>query len=156
MQRTFVMFKPDAMQRSLAGEFISCFEQKGLVLIAAKMLQLDDKALEVHYAQYKDKPFFARIKHFMKASPVLATVWEGMDAVKVVRDLVGQTNGRNAAPGTIRGDYSISQMCNLIHAADSVETAEAEINRFFKKSELFSWQKCSVDFVYSPEELGQK
>lgn len=148
------MFKPDTMQRALAGELITKFERKGLVLVAAKMVKLDDEMLKKHYSQYVDKPFFPRIVEFMKRSPCLATVWEGFEAVKVVRDLLGATNGRNAPAGTIRGDYSISLQCNLVHASDSVETANAEIARFFKKDELVSWAKELENFTYSAEEQG--
>lgn len=155
-ERTFVMLKPDAMQRALAGELVSRFERKGLVLIAAKMVHLNEEMLKVHYAQYVDKPFFPKIVEFMKRSPCLATVWEGAEAVKVVRDLLGATNGRNAAPGTIRGDYSISMQCNLVHASDSVETANAEILRFFKKEEILSWTKELENYTYSQEEQGGK
>lgn len=155
-EKTFVMFKPDAMQRELAGELISRLERKGLVLVAAKMVQLDDATLKKHYAQYVDKPFFPKIVEFMKRSPCLATVWEGVDAVKVVRDVLGPTNGRNAPAGTIRGDYSVSLQCNLIHASDSVETANAEIARFFKPAEIVPWTKQLENFTYSMEEQGKK
>lgn len=153
MERTFVMFKPDTLQRELVGEVIGRLERKGLNLVAAKMLTLDDKTLDVHYAQYKDKPFFPKIKQMMKSGPVLATVWEGLDSVKIVRAMLGVTNGRDAAPGTIRGDFSMSLGFNLVHASDSVETANAEISRFFKVSELVKLKKANEAFVYSPEEL---
>ncbi len=155
-ERTFVMFKPDAMQRELVGELMSRLERKGLVLVAAKVVQLDDAMLKKHYSQYVDKPFFPKIVEFMKRSPCLATVWEGVEAVKVVRDVLGPTNGRNAPAGTMRGDYSISLQCNLVHASDSVETANAEIARFFKKEELVSWTKALENFTYSIEEQGKK
>jgi len=116
-------------------------------------MRLEDAMLDVHYAHHKSKPFFPKLKQFMKSSPVLAAVWQGKEAVKVVRDLVGPTNGRNALGGTIRGDYSNSQSCNLIHASDSVETAEAEIKRFFKPAEIVSWDWHSIQYVYSPEEV---
>ncbi len=155
-ERTFVMFKPDAMQRSLAGELVGRLERKGLVLVAAKVVQLDDAMLKKHYAQYVDKPFFPKIVEFMKSSPCFATVWEGVEAVKVVRDVLGPTNGRNAPAGTIRGDYSVSLQCNLVHASDSVETANAEIARFFDKKEIVSWTKALENFIYSVEEQGGK
>ena len=155
-ERTFVMLKPDAMQRGLAGELVSRFERKGLVLVAAKMVQLDDAMLKKHYSQYVDKPFFPKIVEFMKRSPCFAMVWEGVDAVKVVRDILGPTNGHNAPAGTIRGDYSISMQCNLVHASDSVDTANAEIARFFKKEELVPWTKELENFTYSVEEQGKK
>ncbi|MFH0713163.1 MAG: nucleoside-diphosphate kinase [Candidatus Micrarchaeota archaeon] len=153
MQQTVVLFKPDAMQRGVCGKIYSRLEEKGLNLVAAKLIKLDDALLDIHYEHHKGKPFFPRLKDFMKSAPVLAMVWEGYDAVKVVRDLVGPTNGRAAPAGTIRGDFSISQACNLVHASDSVETAAVEIKRFFTVKEIHSWQKKNVEFVYSPEEL---
>ncbi|MBI4406503.1 nucleoside-diphosphate kinase, partial [Candidatus Micrarchaeota archaeon] len=152
MERTFVMFKPDAMQRGLVGKIMNRFEKKGLVPVAAKVVQLDDAMLKKHYAQYTDKPFFPRLCAFMKQSPVLCTVWEGAEAVKVVRDLLGPTNGRNAPAGTIRGDYSCSLQCNLVHASDSLETAKEETKRFFNEKEIVSWKRGLENYVYSEEE----
>lgn len=152
MERTFVMFKPDAMQRGLVGEIMQRFEEKGLVPVAAKVVQLDDALLKKHYAQYVDKPFFPRLCAFMKQSPVLCTVWQGPDAVKVVRDILGPTNGRQAPAGTIRGDFSISLQCNLVHASDSLETAQGEIKRFFTEKELVQWKKGLETYIYSEEE----
>ncbi len=156
MERTFVMLKPDAMQRGLAGELITRFERKGLVLVAAKMVQADDKLLAKHYAEHIGKPFYKGLCDFVKQAPVLATIWEGVEAVKTVRDLLGATNGRKAAPGTIRGDYSTSQQCNLVHASDSVESANREIANFFQPNEIVKAKIASVDYVYSPEEQQGK
>lgn len=154
MERTFVMLKPDAMQRGLAGEILSRLEKKGLTLIAAKVLQLDDKILEKHYAEHIGKPFYPELVNFAKQAPVLATVWEGVEAVKVVRDLVGATNGRKAVAGTIRGDYSISQGCNLIHASDSVDSSKREISIFFQPKEIATAKRELVDYIYSKQEQG--
>ena len=154
MERTFVLFKPDAVQRSLLGECVARFERKGLKLVACKMVWLDDKLLDVHYAHHKARPFFPRLKQFMKTSPSLATVWEGVEAVKVVRDLVGVTNGRNALPGTLRGDLSVSTQSNLVHASDSVETAEAEVKRFFRKEEVFEWKR--IEALYYADDEASK
>ncbi len=152
MEKTFVLFKPDAVQRALLGDCVRRFEAKGLKLAACKMILLDDKLLDIHYAHHKGKGFFPRLKDFMKAGPSLATVWEGCEAVKVVRDLVGATNGRNALPGTLRGDFSVSTQSNLVHASDSVENAEAEVKRFFKKEELFDWKRTGEEWLYADDE----
>ncbi|MBI5225648.1 nucleoside-diphosphate kinase [Candidatus Micrarchaeota archaeon] len=152
MEQTFVLLKPDAVQRGLLGQITSRLEQKGLQLVGMKMLQLDDAILDEHYAHLKDKPFFAGTKSFMKSAPVVACVWHGKEAVDVVRALCGATNSRKAAPGTIRGDLGISIQANLIHASDSIDTAKAEVKRFFKKDELFHYQKVMDPFLYSKDE----
>ena len=106
MEKTLVIIKPSALQRALTGEVVKRFEQKGLRLAGIKMMQLDDKILDEHYAHLADRPFFQRIKDSMMITPVIVTCWEGKDAVKVVRAMTGSTNGRDAVPGTIRGDFS--------------------------------------------------
>ncbi len=149
MERTFVMLKPDSLQRNFVGKIISRFEEKGLKLVAMKMLQLDDKLVEGHYGQYKERSFYARMKDYVTAYPVVAMVWEGRDAVKIVRLLVGATNSAEAAPGTIRGDFAMGISCNLIHASDSVEVAKAEYARFFKDSEILGWAPLAEKMIYS-------
>ena len=141
MEKTFVLFKPDTLQRSLLGEALSRFEKKGLKLVAAKLITLDDAMLETHYAHHKAKPFFPRLVKFMQSAPVLATVWEGKDAVEVVRQMAGPTNGRLALPGTIRGDLSVSTQCNLVHASDSPASGEREAALFFRPEEIIPWQR---------------
>ncbi len=152
MEQTFVLLKPDAMQRGLLGEVMARLERKGLKLVALKMMRLDDKLLDEHYAHLKDKPFFAGTKAFMKSAPVVASAWEGKDAVEVVRALCGVTNSRKALPGTIRGDLGQSVQSNLIHASDSIETAKTEVKRFFRKDELFQYGKVLEDTIYTPDE----
>jgi len=152
MERTFVMLKPDCLNRAMLGKVISRFEDKGLKLIGMKMVQFDDELVKEHYAHLADKPFFPTIAEFMKRSPVVAMVLEGKDAVGAVRKIVGVTNGREAQPGTIRGDYSMSVQANLVHASDSIETAAREISRFFSKDELFSWNPSGFKYTYSKEE----
>lgn len=152
MERTLVLIKPDALQRGMVGEVMRYFEKKGLTLAGNKMIQLDDAILHEHYAHLVDKPFFAGIAHFMKSAPVVAQCWEGKDAVEVVRTLCGVTNARAAAPGTIRGDLGMSVQSNLVHASDSVETAEKEVPRFFKEEELFSYDKKNYEYIYAPDE----
>ncbi len=152
MEQTFVIIKPDAVNRGIVGEVVSRLERKGLKIAGMKMIQLDDAILDKHYSHLADKPFFPGIKKFMKSSPVVAAVFEGKDAVAVVRALCGVTNSRNAAPGTIRGDFSMSVQCNVIHASDSVETSQKEVPMYFKKEELFDYQKCDLNFAYGPDE----
>lgn len=152
MEQTFAIIKPDAISRGISGEIISRLERKGLKIAGAKMIQLTDEILETHYAHLKDKPFFAGIKTFMKTTPVIALVLEGKEAVKVTRALCGVTNSREATPGTIRGDYSMSIQCNIIHASDSLETAQKEIPLYFKKEEIFQYQKASENATYSNDE----
>ena len=152
MQKTLVILKPSAIQRSLVGEVISRFERKGLCLVGIKMIQLDDKILNEHYAHLLSKPFFKRIKDSMMATTVIVCCWEGVDAIQVVRTLTGCTNGRLAAPGTIRGDFSISQQENIIHASDSIESAEVELKRFFKPDEIFEYRPAVTDAIYANDE----
>lgn len=152
MQRTLILVKPDAVQRGLVGEIISRFEKKGLKLIGIKMLQAGDELLNDHYAHHADKPFFADLKNFMKSSPIVAMIWEGKEAIETVRLMVGPTNSRQAPPGTIRGDFSMSGANNIIHASDSPETAKAEIPRFFEPSELFEYDKSEYLHLYAPDE----
>lgn len=152
MERTLIILKPDAVQRGLLGEVLSRFESRGFQFAAMKMAQLDSKILQEHYAHIKDKPFFPGIAAFMSSSPVIIAVVEGKDAVNVVRAMCGPTNARSAAPGTIRGDFSLSMQCNIIHASDSAETAENEIRRFFKPDELHSYMRTLQGITYSGEE----
>lgn len=154
MERTLIIIKPDAVQRSLLGEIIARFERKGLKILGLKMIQLEDAILENHYSHLADKPFFGGIKDFMKSTPVVVMVLEGVDAVEAVRIIVGPTKGRAADAGSIRGDFSMSIQTNIVHASDSAENAKAEISRFFKEDEIFNYQKVDLNFVYSQDELS--
>ena len=151
-ERTLVILKPDALQRNILGEIISRFERKGLKIIGLKMANLSDEVLEEHYAHHKDKPFFSDLKEFMKSSPVILMVLEGLEAVSVVRKMAGSTKGFEADMGTIRGDFALGAR-NIIHASDSKETAKAEIGRFFNEKELFEYHKVMDDILYNPDEL---
>lgn len=153
MEKTLVILKPSTVQRGLIGNVISRFEQKGLRLIAMKMMQLTDDILDIHYAHLKDKPFFQSVKKSMKASPVVVQCWEGIDAALVVRTLIGKTNGREALPGTIRGDFAVSSQENIVHASDSVDSAKVELERFFRKEEIFEYTPQSIQSLYSADEL---
>lgn len=153
MEKTLVILKPCTIQRGLIGKVITRFERKGLRLVGIKMIWLTNEILNEHYAHLKDKPFFQRIKDSMMECPVIICCWEGVDAVYVVRTLTGSTNGRNAAPGTIRGDYSISVQENIVHASDSLETAEIELNRFFPKEDLFEYNQLQLPRIYANDEF---
>ncbi len=147
-----VILKPSAIQRGLLGEVISRFEKKGLQIVGMKMLNLTDDQLEVHYSHLVNKPYFGRIKNSMQASPVIVMALKGVDAVNVVRKITGVTNGRDAAPGTIRGDFSISVQENIVHTSDSAETAEVELKRFFKTDEIFNYPQLTIKSVYAGDE----
>jgi nucleoside-diphosphate kinase len=154
MERTVVLVKPDGVQRALIGEIIHRFERKGLHLVGLKMMKLTDEVLESWYEHHKDKPFFPKLKSYMQSFPITAMVWEGMDAAITVRTMIGITRARDAAPGTIRGDFGMSQQLNLIHASESSEAAQKEISLIFTEEELFPWNKLDLSQIYSEEELG--
>ncbi|MBQ2888064.1 MAG: nucleoside-diphosphate kinase [Firmicutes bacterium] len=132
MERTYIMLKPDALKRGVAGEIISRIERKGYKIAEAKTIMLTEEVLKEHYAHIADKPFFPEVVEYMVSGPVLAMIVEGPDVVQGMRILMGATKWEEAAPGTIRGDYAFCTSENLIHGSDSVENAEIEINRFFK------------------------
>lgn len=151
MERTLVILKPCTVQRGLIGEIITRIERKGLHITAMKMAQLDDEILRKHYAHLVEKPFFPFVLASMKAAPVVLMCVEGVDAVDVVHTMAGSTNGRKAAFGTIRGDYSMSGQENIIHTSDSIETAEAELARFFTEADYCPWEPALAPFTYSPD-----
>ncbi|GHT61306.1 nucleoside-diphosphate kinase [Bacteroidia bacterium] len=153
LEKTLVILKPGAIQRALIGEVVNRFEKKGLLLAGMKMVWLSDDILNEHYAHLKDKPFFQRIKDAMTSSPVIVCCWKGKDAVRVVRSITGATNGREALPGTIRGDYSMSMQENIVHASDAPETAEIEVRRFFKTEELFDYEPVLMSNLYAHDEF---
>ena len=153
MERTLVILKPSALQRSLVGEVIKRFEQKGLQLLGIKMMQLTNEILNEHYAHLSDRPFFQRVKDAMMITPVIVTCWEGKDAINVVRAMTGSTNGRNAAPGTIRGDFSMSVQENIVHTSDSTENAKEELERFFDEDEIFTFNYLQMPFLYANDEI---
>lgn len=153
MERTLVILKPSCIQRGLIGRVVSRFEQKGLQIVGLKMMQLDDTILSAHYAHLKDKPFFADVKISMMTCPVVIMCIEGKEAVRVVRNLTGYTNGRDALPGTIRGDLSVSMQENIIHASDSIKAAKIEIKRFFKENETYNYKLLIAANLYSDDEI---
>lgn len=152
MEKTVVLVKPDGVQRGVVGEIIHRFERKGMRLAAVKMISLDDALLDEWYAHHKDKPFFGNLKSYMKSYPVVAMVWEGLDVVVTVRKMIGVTKARDAEPGTIRGDFGMSQQYNLIHASENAEVAEKEISLMFTPEEIFAWSKSDYSHVYVDEE----
>lgn len=152
MQKTLVIIKPSAIQRSLVGEVVSRFEKKGLQIIGLKMMTLSDEMIEIHYAHLKDKPFFKRIKDSMQVTPVFVMALKGLDAVEVVHNMSGVTNSRKALSGTIRGDYSMSMQENIVHTSDSVENSIIELARFFRDEELFEYQPLLLTHLYSNDE----
>jgi nucleoside-diphosphate kinase len=153
MERSVVLVKPDGVQRGLIGEIIHRFERKGLKLVGLKMICLTDAVLDEWYAHHKDKPFFAGLKSYMKSYPVVAILLEGKDSVLTIRKLVGITKARDAEPGTIRGDFAMSQQYNLIHASENAEIAKKEEKLMFAPSEILVWDKASDVFTYLKDEL---
>ena len=152
LEKTLVILKPSAVQRGLIGEITTRFERKGLRLAGMKMMQLTDELLNEHYAHLSEKPFFQRVKNSMMASPVIVCCYEGVDAIQVVRSMTGATNGRVAIPGSIRGDFSVSSLENIVHTSDSPKTAIEEINRFFKPEELFEYKQVHMPYLYHTDE----
>ena len=153
MKTTLVIIKPSGIQRGLAGRIISRFEQKGLVIAGMKMMRLSEQLLREHYAHLVDRPFFPSLLRSMMATPVVVLAIKGVDAVSVVRAMTGVTNARNAAPGTIRGDFGMSGQENIVHASDLPENAVIEVARFFKPEELFDYMPVTAPAIYNPDEL---
>lgn len=153
MEQTLVILKPSAVERRLIGKILQRIEDRGLIICGMKMMKLDEKILREHYAHLVDRPFFPSILESMTASPVIVICLKGVDVVNVFRTMTGSTNGRNAAPGTLRGDFCMSGQENIIHASDSVENANIEINRFFKPEEIFDYTPSNLRFFYGTDEL---
>ncbi|HHY59526.1 MAG TPA: nucleoside-diphosphate kinase [Clostridia bacterium] len=141
MERTFVMIKPDGVQRNLVGEIISRLEKKGYKLVAMKLMQLTEDHARIHYQEHVGKPFFPGLVEYITSGPVVAMVWEGKNAVKGIRQLMGATNPQEALPGTIRGDYGLDIGRNVIHGADSVESAQREMQIYFSPEEILTYDK---------------
>ena len=154
MERTLVLIKPDAVQRGLVGHILARFEDKGLKVAGMKFIKLTDALLNEHYSHLADKPFFPGTKRFMTLTPVVAICLEGLDSVETVRRLCGITKAREAAPGTIRGDWAMSVQANLVHASDSLETAKTEVARFFDDAELYQYDSALTQTIYSEDEIG--
>lgn len=147
-ERTFVMVKPDGVHRNLVGEIIKRFESRGYKLVALKMMSPNKEHFEKHYEDLSSKKFFPSLIQYMLTGPVVATVWQGTQAVKVGRKIVGETDPVESLPGTIRGDFCVEKGRNIIHASDSVQSAEKEISLWFKSEELVNWNKVDSSMVY--------
>ena len=147
-QRTFTMLKPDAVKRRLTGEILSRFEKRGMKVIAAKTLMISEDLAKTHYGEHSDKPFFDDLVSYITSGPVFAMVLEADDVIAQVRQMVGATNPKEAAVGTIRGDYAIDLGRNVVHASDSEESAEREISLFFDESEFCDYVLPDEDIIY--------
>lgn len=141
MERSLVLIKPDAIQRGLVGEIVSRLEGKGLKIVATKMLQMDKTLAQRHYAIHKDKAFFNDLVDFITSSPIIVIVFQGKNAVEMIRQTMGETDPAKAKPGTIRGDLALDIGHNLIHGSDSAENASKEIDLFFSRGEIFDYHR---------------
>ena len=148
MERTFVMVKPDGVQRGLIGEIVSRLERKGLKMVAARFEQLPATRVTDQYHEHQQKPFFASLRHYIMSGPCFLMVWEGKNVVTIVRSLVGATNPAEACAGTIRGDYGLDIGRNVIHASDSPESAKREISVHFAAEELVSYSRIDEPILY--------
>ncbi|WP_409346608.1 nucleoside-diphosphate kinase [Paenibacillus sp. MBLB4367] len=141
MEKTFLMVKPDGVQRGLIGEIVKRFEQKGFQLVGSKLMVITREQAEYHYEEHKGKGFYEELVSFITSGPVFGMVWEGDQVITLSRTMMGKTNTLDALPGTIRGDFAVHTGLNIIHGSDSVESAEREINNFFKPEEIVSYSK---------------
>ncbi|NEO72176.1 nucleoside-diphosphate kinase [Moorena sp. SIO3H5] len=148
MERTFLMVKPDGVQRNLVGQIIQRFETKGFTLVGLKLMSVSRELAEKHYAVHKERPFFGGLIEFIISGPVVAMVWEGNGVVASARKMIGATKPLEAEPGTIRGDYGLDTGRNLIHGSDAIETAQNEISLWFKDEELVSWEPTITSWLY--------
>ncbi|GAB5517404.1 nucleoside-diphosphate kinase [Rhodopirellula baltica] len=152
MQRTLVLLKPDCVQRRLIGDVLSRFEAKGLHIVAMKLLQVTPELSKQHYAEHVEKPFYSSLEEFITSAPVVAIALEGLEVIRVVRDMLGATNGLQAAPGTLRGDYSSSRQMNLVHASDSEESAQRELDLYFNSDEFCDYSLVLTPFMRADDE----
>lgn len=152
MQKTLVLLKPDCVERRLVGEIIGRFERKGLNIVAMKMVRVTPDLSKKHYAEHVSKPFYPNLEDFITSSPIVAMVIEGLEVVRVVREMLGATSGLKAAPGTIRGDFSSSRQMNLVHASDSEESAAREIDLYFESKDLCEYTPTLVGSFRASDE----
>ncbi len=153
MERTLVLLKPDCVQRRLVGRILSRFEEKGLNIIAMKLMQVTPELAKRHYAEHVEKSWYSGLESFITASPLVAAIVEGPEVIRVVRELVGVTNGLKAAPGTIRGDFSSSRQMNLVHASDGAESAQREIGIFFSTQEIHGYRPVLQPWLQASDEV---
>lgn len=147
MEKTFLMIKPDGVQRGLIGEIVKRFESKGFQLAAAKLMVVTREQAEFHYAEHKEKPFYGELVDFITSGPVFAMVWQGDNVIALSRLMMGKTNTADALPGTIRGDFAVHTGMNIIHGSDSPESAEREINNFFGAGEIVEYSKSVQQWI---------
>ena len=152
VERSLILFKPDAVQRKLCGELLTRIERKGLKVIGLKLLRVTPELSKQHYAEHVTKKFYPLLEEFITSGPVVAVAIEGLEAVKVMRAMMGSTNGRDSAPGTIRGDYGSSRQMNLIHGSDSPEAAQRELAIYFQSGELIDWATVLEDQITAGDE----
>lgn len=155
MERTLVLIKPDAVHRRLVGAILARFEAKGLQLVALRMMQISEELARTHYAPHEGKPFYEPLIRFVTSGPTVALVLEGKRAIEVVRGMMGPTFGPDAPPGTIRGDFGLSNRFNLVHGSDSPDSAAEEIALFFDEGGLIEWQPHDVDQIYDFSQGGE-
>lgn len=148
MEKTFLMVKPDGVQRQLIGEIVARFERKGFQLVGAKLMQITPELAEQHYGEHKERPFFGGLVSFITSGPVFAMVWQGENVITTARTMMGATNPKDAAPGTIRGDFGLTIDKNVIHGSDASESAEREIGLFFKEAELVKYTRQINEWIY--------
>jgi nucleoside-diphosphate kinase len=148
MEKTFLMVKPDGVQRHLIGEVISRLERKGFQLVGAKLMSISKELAEEHYGEHKERPFFGELVNFITSGPVFAMVWQGENVISTARQMMGATNPKDAAPGTIRGDFGLTVGKNIIHGSDSNDSAIREINLFFSEQEQLEYNKLINDWIY--------
>jgi nucleoside-diphosphate kinase len=152
LERTLVLLKPDCVQRRLMGRVISRFEDKGFNIVAMKLLQVTPELSKQHYAEHLSKPFYPALESFITASPIVALVLEGLEAIRVTRDILGATSGLKAAAGTIRGDFSSSRQMNLVHASDGPEAAAREISLYFQPNEIHAYAPTLLPWFRASDE----
>ena len=148
MEKTFLMVKPDGVQRGLIGDIVNRFESKGYQLVGGKLMNISQELAEQHYGEHKERPFFGELVDFITSGPVFAMVWEGENVISTARLMMGATNPKESAPGTIRGDFAVTVGKNIIHGSDSPESAEREIGLFFKEEEITSYKKDVNNWIY--------
>ena len=148
LERSYIMIKPDGVQRGIVGDIVSRFENKGYKLAAMKTKMATKELLDTHYGDLVDKPFFPALREYMMSGPVVCMVWEGKEAVTTGRKMLGETNPLDSNPGTIRGDFCIEVGRNICHGSDSVENAEKEIALWFEEGEVLDWESHSKDWIY--------
>jgi len=153
MERTLILLKPDAVERSLCGRIMARIEDRGFKFAGVKMLRVTPELSRQHYAEHVSKPFYPLLESFITSGPIIALCVEGPEAVRVMRDMMGKTNGRDSAPGTIRGDFGLSRQMNLVHGSDSPESAAREISIYFRPEELISHESAMAPWLYASDEV---